>query len=237
MELQRTFEGDAVPTKRHPADLVVTVEGETLLHRDVKYDCRGGAHCDEDARDEADAEIVKEIIDDIEMACTDYATSDEYAEGYFYLIDEGSAPFERIAEWLLDNDLASNNEANDLATQLYSDVESNITVHHQQSEYASYAGQGVCLYSLEIGECEEQVDICSFPEFERLHKSGGLEQAIARYHGDAYPYAHTHYENRKHVRKGYVRGNCFTLICSPGGCWHYVVSTERLKEALADIKG
>jgi hypothetical protein len=234
--MQRTFDGDLVPSAKLPDDLVTcTVTGRELRRADAFHDCNGLPYADEEDRDDINADIVKEIIDSRDAQTVDYVESDDYAEGYIGVVGVSEAR-DRLFDWLTEKGY-SRKDALRLVPQL--GHVSNIEVHYQSSEYACYYGRGVALYSLPISEEEAYIELSDHPELQRLHADGGLEGALARYRGDAYLCERTNWNpvTRKRETIGYVEHDSIRYISSAGGCWHYVVPERLLEDALADLEG
>jgi hypothetical protein len=242
-EKQRLLNGGIEPVGSHPDDLVFVSDGTVRRLEDALADCKGGLHGDEDTRDEADAEIVKDIVDALCKGADEYTEHEDYGNGYAYIACEVSHDWpKRIEAWICEGgaDYYGRSKwdggiGKALAAIIAENAdEFDIEAEHSRNEYEAYDGEGCCLYSLDIGECEEQVDITCFDELIELDGSGGLERALEDYNGDAYLCVNDHYdrEKKRRVRDGYVRHSTFSFVTSPGGQWHYIVSKERMNELL-----
>ena len=61
-EKQKMPEGSAAPTKHHAKDVVECFDGSPCQYGEAYFDCEGGAHCTEEARNERDAEVVSKFL-------------------------------------------------------------------------------------------------------------------------------------------------------------------------------
>jgi hypothetical protein len=111
--------------------------------------------------------------------------------------------------------------------------EGSFEAEHDRNDYRAYAGDGMWLYSLEVGECEEQLDISNIPYVPEYI----IERACSVYRGDAYIYCHQRRNkcNDGWEDDGYIKGNCITFYTSPGGQWHYYYPAEYIKDIIRDI--
>jgi len=200
-------------------------------------------------------EQVAESLDNVALWVDEYVESSDYGDSYAYIAVECSHDWpKRIEQWLetessrsYDNAAALDGMRNDklrkhiaaLMAERLDDY--NIEAVYHSNEYAAYSGDGCCLYAMEIGEHEEQLELEREPLLLSLHESGELESALAAYRGYAYVSAREHYdkERGKRVHDSYVHSYKdgvnphLMLYFSPGGQWQYVVSSEDMQAALA----
>ena len=199
-------------------------------------------------KNDANDDIVKELLDAEDEWIGEYVASDDYGNGYAYLVSERSYYWsDRIGEWLDDNCTdgggwkARPRYTGELRKALVEGIadrmdECDYEAHYQSNEYANWGGDGCCLDSLEVGEYETQIDIAGRPEFEALAASGDLEGCLDRYNGDLYISCNDRYdaESGRRVRTGYVSHGCFWGYSTGWGRWHYVVSDERMNALLCE---
>lgn len=233
--MQKTFDGESVKSARLPDDLVGCVfTGIPIRHADAFYDCEGDPYADDGDRDDADADIVARILDAANEKVCEYVETDDYADGYISSVYDSCDVHDAVVHWLMTN-AYSRADAIKLAHKM--DVLKDIELHFQQSEYASYYGCGVTLYSLSVGDEEGEVRLSEHPELERLDAEGGLEAALNRYRGDAYLHDLNKYNpltnKREHV--SFVRNDMVSFTSNASGCWHYVVPESVLVQALKEI--
>jgi hypothetical protein len=267
-ELQDTLFGDGpVPVRVHPNDTVECSDGADCLLRDAFVDCRGEYHSDDADQHDANVTIVTEILKGIDEWATEYCTENtDYVDGYFYVVDEMShdwAP--RIEEWF--SDLCYNGEGyegyeddDDFTAELVAavreaiDVDSDCEPEYDANDYACYTGSGCCLWSFDIGEHEEQVEISAYPELQALHDQGILDDVLDDVNCDAYVCRSRRRE--KNEKTGYYEPvgretympydrhtdcPCFEVMTSPGGQWRFVIPADRMdeivQEAIAVLNG
>lgn len=254
MEKQRTLEGALVPVAPHRDDLVECSNGAICARHEALFDVRGCAHCDDDARMEANVAIVREVLEGVEEWSNDYHTGNsDYPDCYSYLVDEVSHGWaSRIEEWIQDN-RADLTDDDDLVSELVEYLRINITgsfdceAEYDRNEYSAYSGSGCCLYSLDIGECEEQIDVSSHDELKELHDLGELDDCF-----DALDRDFCIYRSRRRVRNeetGYYEEvgrktyapydhhadhPTVEIYTMPGGQWHFVVPAERMEELVLE---
>jgi hypothetical protein len=247
MEMQRMLDGTVEPVGAHRDDIVVCEDGGDCPRLDAFTDCRGRYYRDEDERDEANNDIVAELLDAESAWCDEYVASDDYGDGYAYIVCEGHHDWDGpIASWLDEtyNDgkgwnarpLYGGSVAKALVASIaqlvhdYDDFESK----YSRNEYACYSGKGCCISSFGVGEYETQIDIAGRDEFEVLNDEGALEGCLASYNGDLYLHCNDRYDKAsgKRVRTGYVSHNTFWGTSGGHGVWHYVVSDDSMEEYL-----
>jgi hypothetical protein len=241
------LDGSVTPVGPHRDDILIASDG-TSMRREVAFtDCRDGAHSDEDACREANNEIVAELVDRLCVDAGEYTENEDYGSGYACVVNERRDNWnDLVKDWL---DEAYNDGKGYCPSPTFVGIVQKALVasighlihdcndfeaRHHPSEYASYSGNGCCIDSFEVGECEEQVDITCFDEFVALDESGDLEGCLDEYDGDAYLYCNDHYDSeaKRRVRTGYVSSGCFTFYHSPGGQWQFIVSADDMKEYL-----
>jgi hypothetical protein len=266
-ELQATIFGDLVPTCAHPNDTVECSDGTDCLLRDAFVDCRGEYHSDETDQHDANVAIVTDVLDGVGKWAEEYCTENtDYVDGYFCLVDEMSHDWpERIEEWF--SDLCYNGEGyedyeddNEFLAELVAAVCEAIDVgfdcepEYDANEYACYSGPGCCLWSFDIGEHEEQVDISYYDELQALHDAGELDDVLDDVNCDVCV------SRRRRREKNEKTGNyepvgretympydhdadhpTFEVYTNPGGQWRFVISAERMgelvQEAIATLNG
>ena len=120
-------------------------------------------------------------------------------------------------------------------------------VEFDRSDYSCYEGNGVCLYSLDLGECEEQVEISGYEELQELHDQGRLDDVLDSVNCDLY--ISRSKKRVKNEKTGYYeevgretympyehskKHPDFLGYFSPGGQWHYIVSEDTVDEAMKE---
>lgn len=240
MELQRTFDGQLVPTADLPDDIIETQSGQRARRADCFVDCKGRYYLDDEDRYEADAELVHDDIDAHCQATNEYTEHEDYGSNYVYCAVEQLCLYESsviddivefIEDWA-DNEL-KDGEARKIARDILDRIhECDIECHHQYNEYASYAGSGVCIWSCEVGEVESQIELSGY-DWADLDD---LESILEEYNGDAFLYAFSDYdsETKKHKRRPYVDRGTITYYANPGGAWHFVIPADHIKDAVND---
>ena len=230
-----------VPTRRHATDLVECSDGAILCHSDVCYDVKGGAHSNEADRDEAEVAIVQDILKSHEEWVDDYTSGandcQDYGEGYAYIASECSDLWpDRIREWLDDNGYDYGDRTDAIVDAMCDEID-DWDAEYSPNEYACYSGSGICLYSLEVGEYEDQVDLSGHDELAELHELGRLEGILGELDREFCLYRSSRWNRETEQREygDYVSGGSYpniTVTFNPGGQWYYVVSEESAKAAL-----
>lgn len=254
MESQRTF-GDkvgmapVVPTARLPLDLIECSDGTLRCHEDVWYDCNGGAHGSESDRHDADVQIVTDLLDGIGKWSDEYHTENiDYPNGYAYIVDEVSHDWsDRIRDWVESN-CNDDDDIDAIVSGIVERMDSmDCEPEFSHNEYSAYDGPGVCLFSLDLGEIEEQIEVNGHDVLRDLHDEGRLDDVLDDVNCDVYVSRSKRrvknettgrYENvGRDTYNPYDRDNpTFEVYTNPGGQWHYVVSDERMLELLADVQ-
>jgi hypothetical protein len=251
-ELQNTLFGDGpVPTRAHPNDIVECSDGTVCAIRDALVDCRGGFHSDDEDRHEANVAIVSDILKGVEEWSDEYHTGNvDYPDCYAYIVEEVSHDWpERIKEWVESNygDYYGHTDYDDVMDELVSHVVEGIDGDYESeyngNEYACYSGSGCCLYSLDIGECEERIDIAGHDELMALHESGELDDVLDDLERDFCIGRSRRREKNEETgyyepvgRRTYMpyehHAECptFEIYTMPGGQWRFVVPAERMEE-------
>lgn len=238
MELQRTFNGQLVPTADLPYDIVETECGARVRRDECFVDLAGRYYLDDDDRREADAERVHEDIDKHCAFTDEYTEHEDYGGNYVHCAVDQLCLYE---DTVLDDIVAVINDYADLedgeAQEIAKDIldrihECDIECHHQYSEYAAWSGSGVCIWSCEVGEVEGQMDLSDY-EWSDLDD---LEDILKDYLGDACLYASYRYnrETGKHERDSYADRGTITYYTNPGGAWHFVIPDDHIKSAVDD---
>lgn len=256
MAKQKTFNDmglDAtVPASKLPDDIVAHFDGAPIRRADAILDCKGNAHCDEEERHEADVEIVTEVLMAEDKWVEEYTTGDDYGGEYTYLVNERPDRWPAlIEEWICDEHGDSmghtqfDSHLKDIVSAMCDDIDGDeVEAVYDRSEYATYSGSGCCLDGIEIGEYEHQIDINEISELKALHEDGRLDDVLDDVNCDAYvsrsqPRRLNKETGRyeKHGRETYGTDSdypCLMTYHSPGGQWHFVVSHERMVEAMAN---
>lgn len=255
-ELQKTIDGDWVPTAPHPDDIVECSDGRVCSRRDALVDCDGGYHSDDEDRHEANVEIVSEFLDGVDKWSEKYHTEDgDYADGASYIVDEVSYDWPgRVEEWIEgeygDNYGHTNHDdyLDELVKHVCERLDSDdCESEYNASEYACYSGDGCCLYSLDIGECEDQIEINKIPALKHLHDCGELDDVLDNINCDAW--VRRSYRREKDEETGYYmsvgretympygdRDDPDLLVgTAPGGQWQYVVPAEKMRELVEEF--
>lgn len=242
-EKQMTLDGALVPTRPHVDDVVECSDGTDIRYGDALFDVSGNTHRTEEARNEADADYVRGELDALSKWIDEWVEESDYGDSYAYIAEEVSHDWlDDIREWV-DAELFDY-EGDDLPDEFIDWVAEHIRDNleawecvHSRNEYAAYSGPGICLYSLDVGEVEWQIDLAGHDQFTNLHDEGRLEGLLESYNGDLYVYRNDHYDSDlgKRVSDGYVsKGDypCIMVYANPGGQWHYVATEETLGELL-----
>jgi len=256
---QRTLAGcgleAVVPVAALSDDPILCSDDTVLLHKDVFYDCKGGAHSNDTDQKESNVEIVTDLLTKMDEGICEYATeNDYYTSGYDVIVDDSSWSWKGpVKEWLVEN------FGNHYGTSKFDDhvglmdeVVSAICevlngsmdcdCEYQSNEYAAYSGSGCCLGSFEIGDVEEQLDLAEFPELQTLHDAGILNDILDDVNCAVYV-SRSKRRVKRDERWTYVGRETYmpyahdenhpmlTTIHSPGGQWHFVVSKDLMVEA------
>lgn len=256
-DLQRTLDGRLVPVARHRDDIVVCSDGSECRHEDALYDVADCAHRTDEDRFAANVELVREVLARVEQWSDDYHTGHaDYPDGYSYLVDEVSHDWPGIVEqWIRDSmgdgygETDHDDYMDELVKYLCENLEGSFDCEPEFSgnEYARYYGKGCCLFSLENGECEEQIDIAAEPVLKELHDLGELDDCfdaldrdfcISRSRRRAKNEETGYYEEVG--RKTYAPYDhhadhpTVEIYTMPGGQWHFVVPMERMDELVLE---
>jgi|GEM_PF-4255930 len=239
MELQRTLDGELVPTAAHRDDIVETEDGATMRFGDVEFtDCRGKLYSTEEARDEADIDIVTEILDSQDEWISDYVASDDYGNDYCFVAWEDIRECKKnVGEWLYntysDDDYYSDRSCFEehVEKALIDNIidaldEFDLEPFYHPVEYAPYTGKGCCVGSIEIGEYEEQFEVNYYDEFKALAADGRLRDCLNKYDGNLCVNVGDRDLTGKYP--------CFYGYSYGHGRWHYVYSDESMEAALCE---
>jgi len=244
--LQRTFDGELVPTAPHPDDRMKCSDDTYIRRGDAFVDCTGNAHRDEDARRDANVDFVTDTLDARAGSACDYAEHEDYGDGYHFLVKEIHTEWkDKVKEWIVDDgaDQIDWEEYPRLLNVMVNTVWQKVydwdnwEAIHESSDFSAYYGGGCCLVSWEVGELEEQISLSNHPGLAELHDRGELEGILEEYNGELYISRDDHYDKEQNCRvpAGYVSGyKCPDIMgyVNPGGQWHYVVSEENMTDAL-----
>jgi len=206
---------------------------------DVFTDCRDNPHASESDRNAADVEIVREVLTAISDGADAYCTENEdYATGCIHIVSEVSHEWPaRIKEW--DADYHPDDVIDAVCEEM--DGGFDCEVEYDRSEHDRYTGPGCCLYSLDIGEHEEQIDLSCHDELKELHLCGRLDDVLDELDRDfCISRSRRRVKNDKtgcYEEVGRKTYDCYgsdhptlTIYTLPGGQWHYVVPAKRMKE-------
>jgi hypothetical protein len=218
MEMQKTIFGETIPVTSHRDDIVLCSDGEERRRENALADCDGGWHGDDEARLEANGEIVGKILDAREKWSCEYNTENgDSADGYAGIVDERSDGWnDRVKEWIEDNyddeydclehdpdvdDLGYNELIDFIVASVCDELEGQYDCEPEfhGSEYACYSGKGCCLDSFDIGEVEEQISINDHPELKVLHDAGELDDVLDEVESD-YHHDYTISRQRRRVK-------------------------------------
>lgn len=215
------FDGvsDLVPVADHPDDIVLTECG-TYARRGDCFEFDGAWFLDEaerdEARDEAHAETLAAFLEACDQWADDYTSSDDYGADYAYLMTESDGAFDSLARWVHDKlpcsvpDAIIRDASNALA-----DLADPVCV----SECSSQSGD-CCLYSVPVGEHEEQVE---WSRFEEWCESENRPVPPMEYVNAHHSHAHL---------KADDRFPCFCVYSNPGNRWDYTVTADQICEAM-----
>lgn len=257
--MQRTFgksfgQDPVVNSRSMPDDTVIASDGQPIRLGDAHIDCRDNPHRTEDECFDANVEIVTEILMSHDEWVTDYCTENtDYPDGYVHIVGECSHDWpERIEEWIRDEDGGSDGYTdyedyfNKVVAAVHDriDGEFDIECKYDANEYARWIGPGCCLYSLDIGEYENQIEISSHPELQALHDARILDDILDHVNCDVYvSRSKDRVLNEETDRYEYVgretygpdaKYPCLWVYHMPGGQWHYVVPDDSMREYLAN---
>lgn len=250
---QRTF-GEivgmepVVPVSPHVDDIVVTEDGIYAARCDSYADCRGNYHSSDDDRNEADVEIVTEILNNRDEWIREYTTgNDDYADMYAHVMCEDRASVaHHIREWFDDGDivdmvdglindghieLPDDTDSWDYAEELVDSLSMNqlsdamiddcidmMGYEYEGSEYAAYFGEGICLGSFAIDEYENQIDLTLSDELLELHDQGKLADIVACVDCECHVNMDGYSKDAKYP--------CIYTYHYPGGQWQFIVDYE-----------
>jgi len=243
--MQRTFGStvgleEIVPSRPHPSDIVECSDGSIRERQDTFDDCRGNPHSNESDRDEADIEIVEEILNVHDKWIEEYCTENtDYTEGYDHIVFEVLHDWPPVVEeWIKDTygdhtkfDGCMKDLVKAVCDDLYDSMEGEWK--YNSNEYASYSSSGCCIWGFDIGEYEEQIDISDFPELQRLYNLGRLPDILESVNCDAY----VNSSSIKWLRRDFEEQRDYPTFCTshcPGGRWDFVVSDDRMREAVTN---
>jgi hypothetical protein len=259
-EKQRTFGAavgldKVVPTARHDSDLVECSDGTFMCHADVHYDCKENPHSNDEDRHDADVEIVVDLLNGVDEWVTEYCTKNtDYTSMYDHIVDEDTHYWpHRVGEWI-DNtygDWRGHSKYDDFKDVLVNSICEGLQgsldcePEYHANEWAAYSGNGCCLWSVDIGEHEEQIDISCFPELQELHDRGDLDDVLDDVNCNVYiSRSKRRVKNEETGRYEYVGRDTympygrkdnhptFEVYTNPSGQWQFVVSKERMEELL-----
>jgi len=254
-EMQATF-GETVmmspfvPVRAHPDDQVVCSDGNTISHCEVCYDCRGGAHSNDQDCHDANVTIVTDILNEEDEWTCEYCTENEdFADPYFCIVDETKSEHADIVErWLEDNWGNYLSSMEELVDAVVDGIDGSFhccEAVYQRSDYGCYAGDGCCLFSTTIDEYENQVDFERRPALQELHDKGVLDDILDDVNSDAYVCRSRRREKNEETgmyeyvgRETYdPHGSDYPslmLYHNPGGCWHLIVNADTMKEVIIE---
>lgn len=253
---QQTF-GDIVgmdsnvPTRPHADDWVECSDGSVRREAEVFYDCRDNAHGTEEDRHEADATIVTEVLDGVAKWAEEYCTENtDYADGYAHVLCECSHEWpQHVKEWIEDSHCLDYDDCIDeLVTAVCEELDADdAEATYNGSDYGGYSGEGCCLDGFKIEEYEEQIDISCHDELQELHNQARLDDVLDDVKDYEF-YLHRSRRREKNECTGYyedvgrktympyehnAKHPTFEITVGISGGWDFVVSKERMDEAVA----
>lgn len=235
-----------VPVKKHTYDQRTCSDGITRKHDDVFYDSRDNAHGNPVERHKADIAVVTEILMKEGAWVTDYTTGahdiTDYADGYKYIVNEQRDTWHGpVKEWIQDNYDHTMEVDKELTSRICDaiDGDSDFESVYNGGGYIAYADDGCCLYCVDIGEYENQMELADHPELRVLHNQMRLDDILDDVRCDVYVG-----RSRKRTlvkdtgryestgRETYDDGSEYPNLMTyhnPGGRWDYVVSVDRMR--------
>lgn len=255
-EKQHTLEGKLVPVAPHRDDIVECSDGTVCTRHEACFDVRGCAHRTEEGRHEANVEIVREILKGVEEWSEEYHTGNgDYPDCYYFIVNETSHEWpDSIERWIRTNgDRMGHTKYDDCMDKLVEHIcmeldGSDCEAEYSRNEYSSYSGAGCCLFSLGIGEIEEQIDISYYPELKELHDLRELDDCLDELKRDFCIHrSRRRVQNEETGRYEYVGREtympfenstnyfCFSLFTMPGGQWHFVVPADRINDLICEF--
>lgn len=256
MEKQTTF-GAAVgmetevQTRLHLDDFVECSDGALVHLRDAFTDCKDGYHSSDDDAMESNAAIATEVLNGVVEWSDEYHTGNsDYPDGCCHIVDETSHLWnDRVKEWAEDRHWASTDCLDKIVETVCENIEGAFDCEPEfcANEYSCYTGDGCCLFSMELGEIEEQIDVTCHDELMELHRRNELDDVLDRIDRDfcinrSRPRRKNeetgHYEpyGRETYRSGFDGDKypSFEVYTMPGGQWQWVVSKDRMDELVVD---
>lgn len=233
---QRTFDGELTASAPHPEDKIFCSDGSVKRRGDAFADYNGDYHPTNDRMEMENMLIVHRVVDDIAVAVEEYTKHHDYSEMYEHIIHENHTKWgEEVGDWLFAN---LNIECDGVVDAVCEQILGYALWEpiYDYNEFNHYQGNGVCLYSVDVGEIEEQVDITTHPVLRQAYNDGMLEHYLESYNGDAHLSAAYRYDRKSGqiVKSGYVRGSVFYMYLIPGGQWQFVVSETELYRVAAE---
>lgn len=249
-ELQKTLPDcglkTLVPTACLPEDTVTLLDGGTCLRRDAFADAEGVYYRTEEERDGRDVELVEVVLNRIDEWICDYSTGNtDYVESYICLLDESSYEWAwPIKEWIKDRYTKFDGHIDKLVQSIIEDID--VGYHcepiYQSNDYASFHGNGCCLYSFGVGEIEEQIDVNEYSILKALHERNRLDDVLDKVNCDLYISRDKQRVKNEETgdfeqvgRNTYKTGcgsPCLYGYTCPGGAWHFVISDIYMAELL-----
>jgi hypothetical protein len=257
-DMQNTIFGELVPTIPHATSPIDCSDETVCEHRDVHYDVAGGAHSNADDRFDANVALVREILQATEEWSNEYHTENsDHADGYACIINEGKHDWpNKVEEWannafeeFVDGEWVNEHAGcmDKLVEHIVEGID-DFDPEYESSGFSCYNGEGLCLDSFEVGECEEQIDINQYPVLKALHELRELDDVLDELDGDFCINRDAkrvkneetgHYEHQG--RKTYmpyehnVDYPTFEIYTMPGGQWYFVVSAESMNELVEEF--
>jgi len=162
-DMQNTIFGTVEPTGPHRDDIVICSDDTSCRHGDAYYDCKGNPHSNEDDQLAGNVEAVRVILESAEKWSEDYYTENgDYADSVADIVNEVSHDWPgHVEQWLRDefDDFSGHSVHDDYLDELVKFICENIDgcfdAEYSRNEYSCYSGPDCCLYSLDVGECEE----------------------------------------------------------------------------------
>ena len=257
MEMQRTLDGQLVPTAPHRDDLVECSNGSVCPRHAALFDVTGCAHRTDEERFEGNVAAVRIILEEAEKWSEEYHTGNsDYPTGFGYIVDECKHEWPRaVKNWFIDKgDIYGRTEHDDYLDELISYICKELDGGYDcepefgANEYAAYSGPGCCLFSMENGEIEEQLDVNGHEILKALHEARELDDCLDALDRDfCIGRSQRREKNEETGRYEYVgrktympyahnsKYPTFEIYTMPGGAWHFVVDAERMEELISEF--
>lgn len=225
-----------VPVGPHRNDIVFCEDTNVYNERCNVYTAVDGTCFEDDAeRREHDKDLVRAVLDDHEKWAQDYLESDDYGNDYAYLAMETSHDWPGyIEEYCLENGISCA-----LVPYIAECIDdSDIECQMNRNHYAGYSGDGMCLFSFDVEEHEDQIEVDNNPVLKALHDRDELEGILVELDRKYCFHYSNHWDQDKQQRifDKIVNNGTFLMYHSVSVVWHYYVSRnifdERVTQAI-----